>query len=274
MKLQTLLFTSLALTLVGCAAPPVVNCEANLSYVPTGAELQFSYLDNVPRRNREREALVANAFESLGCATSRARVARRNAHNIMCVIPGTSDREIWVSAHHDSLGSGRGVADNWTGITVLLSLARHYASEPPKHTLRLIAFADEERDLKGAHHMAQQLKSGIYPAPVALVNVDTLGIRQLAYDSGSDPWLACAARQVASAQNVDIMERRLTDMSGDWLPFKRAGIPSLHLHGLDADAMKYLHTYRDRRELVDDEKLQQAFTVIADLLALLDHHQL
>jgi len=69
------------------------------------------------------------------------------------------------------------------------------------------------------------------------------------------------------------MGRRLADMSGDWLPFKRAGIPSLHLHALDADAMKYLHTYRDRRELVDDEKLQRAFTVIADLLAVLDNSQ-
>lgn len=241
--------------------------------MPSDAELQLSYLDNVPRRNREREALVGNAFESLGCTTEKSRVARRNAHNIMCVITGTSSREIWLSAHHDSLGSGHGVADNWTGISVLLSLARHYVSEPPRHTLRLIAFADEERDLKGSSQMAQLVQRGVYPTPVALINIDTLGIRSLAYDSGSDPWLACAARQVASAQNIDIMGRRLADMSGDWLPFKRAGIPSLHLHALDADAMKYLHTYRDRRELVDDEKLQRAFTVIADLLAVLDNSQ-
>ena len=119
-------------------------------------------------------------------------------------------------------------------------------------------------------HMALQVKRGELPAPEALINLDTLGVREFAYDSSSDKTLSCLARQTAAGRKYDIRASRLTDMTGDWMPFKRAGIATLHLHSLDADSLRYLHTYRDRRDLVNDEEMIATFEIIADILATLD----
>ena len=274
MKLLILLFISSVILLNGCSTVERSSCDDTITGFARMAEtpkLQLSFLDAVPRQNMEREALTFQAFRSLGCSTVRSRLRRDRSSNIICTIEGTSARELLIAAHHDSLGSGHGIADNWTGVSVLLSLARYYQRHQPMHTLKLVAFADEEDDLKGASQMVRRIRKGELARPRAVINVDTIGIDELALDYRSDASLACVAKSSAAALGLALDTRKLEDMSGDSLPFKQIGIPTLHFHSLNAQTIRYLHTYRDKRERVDDKLLTQAFNVIASTISALDH---
>jgi Zn-dependent M28 family amino/carboxypeptidase len=233
--------------------------------------LTISHLDSVPIRNSEREEEVFNTLHALGCDVSLQNLPHGRGANVICTITGESDEEILIAAHHDRLGSGRGVADNWTGITILLDLATHYLKHPPIHTIRLVAFADEENDMRGSYHYVRQLKRGRGTRPRVMVNIDTVGVGALRLDYRSSPELACVARAVGDTHDVPLPSPRLSNMAGDWEPFMAKGIPVLHFHSLDDRSMGMLHTYRDRRDLVNDRRLSQALGIIAGTISALDH---
>lgn len=74
-------------------------------------------------------------------------------HNIEAEIPGRSVQGAVVSsppsiivigAHYDSVFGSPGANDNGTGVAATLALARRFASAKPKHTLRFVAFVNEE----------------------------------------------------------------------------------------------------------------------------------
>ncbi len=75
-------------------------------------------------------------------------------HNIEAEIPGSlqgatasqpPDLPIMViGAHYDSVFGSPGANDNGTGVAATLALARRFASAKAKHTLRFVAFVNEE----------------------------------------------------------------------------------------------------------------------------------
>ena len=65
-------------------------------------------------------------------------------HNIEAEIPGAEPEIILVGGHYDSVSDSPGANDNGTGVAATLALARRFASAKPKHTLRFVAFVNEE----------------------------------------------------------------------------------------------------------------------------------
>ena len=65
-------------------------------------------------------------------------------HNIEAEIPGAHPEIILVGAHYDSVFGSPGANDNGTGVAAMLALARQFATAKPKHTLRFVAFVNEE----------------------------------------------------------------------------------------------------------------------------------
>ena len=65
-------------------------------------------------------------------------------HNIEAEIPGAEPEIILVGAHYDSVFGSPGANDNGTGVAATLTLARRFANANPKHTLRFVAFVNEE----------------------------------------------------------------------------------------------------------------------------------
>ena len=67
-------------------------------------------------------------------------------HNIEIEITGSThpDRIVIIGAHYDSVPSSPGANDNAAGTAALLELARILQNSNPKHTLRLVAFTNEE----------------------------------------------------------------------------------------------------------------------------------
>ena len=65
-------------------------------------------------------------------------------HNIEAEISGAEPEIILVGAHYDSVFGSPGANDNGTGVAATLTLARRFANANPKHTLRFVAFVNEE----------------------------------------------------------------------------------------------------------------------------------
>jgi hypothetical protein len=85
------------------------------------------------------------------------------ANNVCGIVKGklNPDSLIVITAHYDHLGGmGRdtyfpGANDNASGVTLLLSLAKHYAANPPDFSVVFICFAGEEAGLLGSKHFSE-----------------------------------------------------------------------------------------------------------------------
>src|SRR5437762_11254909 len=73
-------------------------------------------------------------------------------HNIEAEISGSQQPAavsgpppiVIIGAHYDSVFGSPGANDNGTGVAATLALARRFATSEPKHTLRFVAFVNEE----------------------------------------------------------------------------------------------------------------------------------
>jgi aminopeptidase YwaD len=85
------------------------------------------------------------------------------AANVCAVVKGTSkpDSFIFITAHYDHLGGlGKdtyfpGANDNASGVSLMLNLARYYASHPQPYSIGFILFAGEEAGLVGSKYFTE-----------------------------------------------------------------------------------------------------------------------
>jgi Iap family predicted aminopeptidase len=99
-------------------------------------------LDDVPFANRQREARALRLLEAVGCdRLERQFVSEQYGHNLICEINGQRESPILVGAHHDKYGVSNGIADNWTGVASVVSLAHYFMLNNPGHTMRFVLFS-------------------------------------------------------------------------------------------------------------------------------------
>lgn len=118
-------------------------------------------------------------FADAGCDgqhLSEQAVREARQPNVICVLPGSSDKVIIVGAHFDHASAGDGVVDNWSGASLLPSLYEAVKVELWTHTYIFIGFTDEEKGEVGSHFYAQQMTEEQVVATDAMVNMDTLGL--------------------------------------------------------------------------------------------------
>lgn len=85
----------------------------------------------------------------------------REVVNLEVERPGRGDGEtIVVGAHYDSVRNCPGANDNGSAVALLLELSRAFAAVEPSHTVRFVAFVNEEPPfrLEGSDHYAQACK--------------------------------------------------------------------------------------------------------------------
>jgi len=109
-------------------------------------------------------------------------ISNFKANNICGVIKGTSkpDSVIVITAHYDHLGGmGNstyfpGANDNASGISLLLSLAKYYATHPQPYTMAFMCFAGEEAGILGSKYFTE---NPLIPLNIIkfLVNTDLVG---------------------------------------------------------------------------------------------------
>src|SRR5256886_8032763 len=68
----------------------------------------------------------------------------QGCHNIEAEISGAHPEIILIGAHYDSVCGSPGANDNGSGVAAMLALARRFAGKTTQHTLRFVAFVNEE----------------------------------------------------------------------------------------------------------------------------------
>src|SRR5207249_320791 len=97
---------------------------------------------------------IEASFSRAGLPTRREsyEMSGQTCHNIEAEIPSALQGAavssppsiIIIGAHYDSVFGSPGANDNGSGMAATLALARRFASAKPKHTLRFVAFVNEE----------------------------------------------------------------------------------------------------------------------------------
>ena len=100
-------------------------------------------------------------------------------HNIETEISGASPEIILIGAHYDSVFGSPGANDNGSGVAAMLALARRFAGKTRKHTLRFVAFVNEEppyflSDEMGSFIYAGRCKARGDKIPV-MISLETIG---------------------------------------------------------------------------------------------------
>jgi hypothetical protein len=100
-------------------------------------------------------------------------------HNIEAEIRGSRPEIILIGAHYDSVFGSPGANDNGSGVAAVLALARHFAGRKTEHTLRFVAFVNEEPPYFLSGEMGSLVYAGRCKARgdkiSAMISLETIG---------------------------------------------------------------------------------------------------
>ena len=124
---------------------------------------------------------IENSFSSAGLQPRRDSydLRGRACHNIEAEIRGARPEILLIGAHYDSVFGSPGANDNGSGVAAMLALARRFAGKPAQHTLRFVAFVNEEPP----YFLTEQMGSLVYAGRCkahgdrisAMISLETIG---------------------------------------------------------------------------------------------------
>ncbi|PYL69877.1 MAG: aminopeptidase [Verrucomicrobia bacterium] len=124
---------------------------------------------------------IENSFSRAGLRTRRDSYDMQGqaCHNIEAEIAGARPEILLIGAHYDSVFGSPGANDNGTGVAATLALAQRFAGRKPEHTLRFVAFVNEEppyflSDEMGSFIYAGRCKARGDKIPV-MISLETIG---------------------------------------------------------------------------------------------------
>jgi Iap family predicted aminopeptidase len=252
----------------------VTATAQTLRYNTVSQEIVEQRLGAFVTRNNLREPAIRRIFENAGCSAEKLTeqpVKGQKAPNLICALPGNTDRDIVVGAHFDLVEAGQGVVDNWSGASLLPSLYQGLASEPRRHTFRFVAFTGEEPGLFGSKAYVQQVAK-THQWVSAMVNMDTLGLAETeVWVSHADPNLVRLIRAAAATVKLPVSGVNVDNVgTTDSEPFREKKIPAITIHSVTAATLPILHTYRDRIEAIHKDEYYRTYQLVLAYLALLD----
>jgi hypothetical protein len=108
---------------------------------------------------------------SQGAASAEATVAKAAF--------SSSEQIILIGAHYDSVFGSPGANDNGSGVAAMLALARRFAEKTTQHTVRFVAFVNEEPP----HFLSGDMGSFVYASRCkargdkisAMISLETIG---------------------------------------------------------------------------------------------------
>ena len=227
--------------------------------------------------NKQREATLKQMFTEAGCDDqhiSEQPVKKSKPPNVICFLPGISDKVIIVGAHFDRVSEGDGVVDNWSGASLLPSLYEAVKIEPRKHTYIFIGFTDEEQGLVGSRFYVRQMTKAQIAATDAMVNMDTLGLAPSeVWASHSDKRLSGVLASIAKQLNLPLSGVDVDKIgSSDAESFAERKIPRITIHSLTQETWNagILHTSKDKFSALRLDDYYQTYRLLAAYIAFLD----
>jgi Zn-dependent M28 family amino/carboxypeptidase len=259
-------------------APTWIGANAeNLQYHPVSRQVVEARLLKYARDNKQREATLRQMFADAGCDEhhlSEQAVKESKLPNVICVLPGSSDKVIIVGAHFDRVSEGDGVVDNWSGASLLPSLYEATKVAPRHHSYIFIGFTDEEQGEVGSRFYVQQMTREQVAATDAMVNMDTLGLASTeVWTSHSDKLLAGALAYMAQRLNVPLTTFNVEQIaSTDAEQFAERQIPRITIHSLTQATWDagILHSSKDKISAIRFDDYYQTYRLLAAYIAFLD----
>ena len=124
---------------------------------------------------------IEHSFSRAGLRTRRDSYDMRgqSCRNIEAEIPGVRPEILLIGAHYDSVLGSPGANDNGTGVAAMLALARRFVGKKTEHTLRFVAFVNEEPP----HFLSNEMGSFVYAGRCktrgdqisAMISLETIG---------------------------------------------------------------------------------------------------
>ena len=193
------------------------------------------------------------------------------AANVCGLVKGTSkpDSFIFITAHYDHLGGlGKdtyfpGANDNASGISLLLNLARYYATHPQPYSIGFILFAGEEAGLVGSKYFTE---NPLVPLKKIrfLVNTDLAGtgeegitvVNATEYPKEFE-WM----KSISSSNNLlAAVNPRGKAANSDHYWFSEKGVPSFFFYTLGG--IKAYHDVFDKAETLPLNEHEDLFKLV------------
>ena len=157
-------------------------------------------MEHYPQLNAAAD-FIESSFSKAGFRPRRDSydLHGRACHNVEAEIRGLQGAAvsslpppiILIGAHYDSVFGSPGANDNGSGVAAMLALARRFAGKPLQHTLRFVAFVNEEPP----YFLSEQMGSFVYASRCkargdrisAMISLETIGYFSDAPDSQTYP---------------------------------------------------------------------------------------
>jgi hypothetical protein len=250
--------------------------RAQVQFRSAAREIIEAHLKSFSTKNNEREALIRKWFAESGCKDanlSEQSLERKLPPNVICVLPGETQKIILVGAHTDHVDSfGDGVVDNWTGASLLPSLLYSLSAQPRHHTFVFVGFSAEEIGLVGSAYYADHLTPEQRARIEAVVNLDSLGLGPTeVWASHSDQTLLSALGAIGAATKLPVSIMNVDGVgTADSESFAPYHIPRITLHSVTQETLRVLHSPLDKLNAIKMKDYYDSYQLIAAYLAYLD----
>ncbi len=238
-------------------------------------EVVLERLHSCPAKDIDRELQLQSYFDGVGCAPpalSLDEPKHSKYGNVVCILRGSSPREIVIGAHFDHITAGSGAVDNWSGASLLPSLYQALSTETMKHTFVFISFYGEEQGMVGSEHYVHALPREQLAQIDAMINLDTLGLGPSEiWVSHADPKLAKIAFAVANAVKLPLSGVNVERIgSTDSESFRAKKVPSITFHSLTQSTISILHSQKDQLSAINEDDYYDTYKLLSAYLVYLD----
>jgi Zn-dependent M28 family amino/carboxypeptidase len=259
------------LAMVAIFAATTTSAQIRFKQLPI--ETIQSRLEMAKSKNSEREQTLKQMFIDAGCpSVTEAKVKGDSDQNVICLLPGKSDRTIVVGGHFDHVKVGDGVVDNWSGASLLPSLMQSILGNAREHTVVFIGFTAEEKGLVGSKAYVKDLgKEGLAKIS-AMVNFDTLGLAPTeVWATHGNAGLVNALFQIAAIMKLPLSIMNVDGPAdSDSQSFREKKIPALTIHSLTQDTAQFLHSPKDTIDAIKIDDYYTTYRLSAAYLVMLD----
>jgi hypothetical protein len=255
-----------------------VAAQAQIQFRTLDREVIEARLEGFSKKNNERELILEKLFTQSGCSLDKLQkqIVKKNLPpNLICVVPGQTDRIILVGAHSDHADIGDGVVDNWSGASLLPSLMYSVNGIPRQHTYVFVAFTAEEGGMLGSDYYAKKLTPEQRSLVDAMVNMDTLGLGPTkVWGTHSDTALLSGLWQVASSMKLTLDVVNVERVgSTDSESFAKYKIPRITIHSVTQETWGILHSKQDALSAIKMDDYYNSYRLLTVYLAFLDTYK-
>lgn len=181
-------------------------------------------------------------------------------YNVLGEITGTDNPEkaVIIGAHLDSWDLATGALDDGTGVSIVMSAAKHIidGGKKPKRSVRVLLFAAEEEGLLGAHEYVRAHKEDHQDFDNILLGAewDSGTGRIIDFAPGVGPTSLTVMREIGSVlapYGVATLMTNTAKGQSDMSALGNAGMPAVNLGSERTNYFDFHHTPNDTLDKVD-----------------------